>query len=319
MKRIVSVSLGSSSRNSRATFQAAGEEVTVERIGTDGDRARAVALIRDLDGTVDAFGMGGIDLYLVAGERRYMIREARPLLEAARRTPIVDGSGLKNTLERRVVERLAARGVLPLRGRRVLLVSGVDRFGMAEALEAAGSETIYGDLIFALGVPIPIRSLRGLRILARILLPVLTQLPFQMLYPTGGKQEKITPRHARIFRWADVIAGDFHFIRRYMPDALSGKVILTNTVTSQNVEELRQRGVRTLVTTTPNLQGRSFGTNVMEALIVALAGKRWEEMTPADYLQWLDRLGFEPRVEGLDGTAPQPGEAGSPETLAPAN
>lgn len=319
MKRIVSVSLGSSKRNSRATLQVAGEQVTVERIGTDGDRERAVAMIRELDGQVDAFGMGGIDLYLVAGDRRYAIREAKPLLQAARRSPIVDGSGLKNTLERRVVEQLNRKGLLPLKGRRVLLTSGVDRFGMAEALDQAGSEIIYGDLIFALGIPIPIRKLSSLRLLARILLPVMTQLPFKMLYPTGGKQEEITPRHSRFFQWADVIAGDFHFIRRYMPEDLSGKTILTNTVTAENVEELRARGVRLLITTTPNLQGRSFGTNVIEALIVALCGKAWDEMTPDDYIYWLDRLDFAPRVEVLDGSALPAGDAANGETAASVN
>jgi len=310
MKRIVSVSLGSSARNTSATVHIEGEPVTIERIGTDGDRRKAIELIQELDGKVDAFGMGGIDLYLVAGNRRYAIREAKPLLRAAKRSPIVDGSGLKNTLERRVVEELDRRGIVPLRKRRVLLVSGVDRFGMAEALHQVGSETVYGDVIFALGLPVPIRRLQALRVLAYTLLPIMTQLPFKMLYPTGEQQDEARPRHVRFFQWADVIAGDFHFIRRSMPDDLSGKVILTNTVTPQNVEELRARGVRLLVTTTPNIQGRSFGTNVMEALIVALAGKRWEEMTPEDYHHWLDRLGFTPRVEYLNGTPES--ESGQP-------
>jgi len=36
MKRVVSVSLGSSRRDHKATLQLLGQEVTVERIGTDG-------------------------------------------------------------------------------------------------------------------------------------------------------------------------------------------------------------------------------------------------------------------------------------------
>jgi len=52
-----------------------------------------------------------------------------------------------------------------------------------------------------------------------------------------------------------VIAGDFHIIRRKLPDSLEGKGILTNTVTSQDLEELKKRGVAWLVTTTPELEG----------------------------------------------------------------
>lgn len=296
MKRIVSVSLGSSKRNHTANTVILGEQVTVERIGTDGDLDKAVALIRKLDGKVDAFGLGGIDLYLHAGGRRYKFRDAQRMASAATKSPVVDGSGLKNTLERRVV-RYMNQELMPLQGKKVLLVSSVDRFGMAEALTEVGADTIFGDLMFALGLQIPIRQLGTISVLARIILPVLTQLPFQWVYPTGAKQEMHEVRFASYYQWADVIAGDWLYIGRYMPDRLDGKVILTNTVTPANVEELRQRGAAMLVTTTPNFGGRSFGTNLMEALIVATAGKQPEEMTPADYEAWLDRIGFVPRVE----------------------
>ncbi|WP_337961005.1 hypothetical protein [Caloramator sp. mosi_1] len=104
MKRVISVSLGSSSRNHSAEVELLGEKFVVERIGTDGDKEKAIELIKELDGKVDAFGMGGIDLYLYNASKRYVIKDALPLMEAAQKTPIVDGSGLKNTLERRVIK-----------------------------------------------------------------------------------------------------------------------------------------------------------------------------------------------------------------------
>jgi hypothetical protein len=298
VKRIVSVSLGSSKRDHAATVEVLGEEVVVERIGTDGDLEKAVAMIRELDGKVDAFGMGGIDLYIYAGGRRYAFRDAERMFRAAVRTPIVDGSGLKNTLERRVVGYVD-RHVFSLRGKRVLMTAAVDRFGMAEALVEAGADLLFGDFIFGLGIRLPIRTLTSLGRLARIVAPVVTQLPFRWLYPTGEKQEQRERKWHEYYEWADVIAGDFLLINRYLPDRLDGKVILTNTVTAADVAELKRRGALLLVTTTPNLGGRSFGTNVMEGLVVASAGKRWEEMSQADYEQWLERIGFVPRVEHL--------------------
>lgn len=298
MKRIVSVSLGSSTRNHTASVEVLGEEVVVERLGTDGDIEKAIAIIRELDGKVDAFGMGGIDLYVYAGERRYALRDGKRIAAAATKTPIVDGSGLKNTLERRVVEYID-RDLFTLKGKRVFMVSSVDRFGMAEALASAGSDMVFGDVMFALGVKWPLRSLSQMNTLARLLLPVVTRLPFNWLYPTGEKQNLRQPKWEEFYNWAEVIAGDFLYINRHMPERLDGKVILTNTVTPADIDELRKRGVAMLVTTTPNLGGRSFGTNLMEGLVVAWAGKKWEEMTAADYTQWLDRIGFVPRVEYL--------------------
>ena len=330
MKRVVSIGPGSSKRNKCVETEFLGEKFTVERIGTDGDLEQAAALIAELDGQVDAFGLGGIDLHLIAGNRRYVIREALRLAQAAQKTPVVDGSGLKNTLERETVFWLAREGMMGERWQQqgaqwerefperplpqVLIVSAVDRFGMAEAFAELGCRMVYGDLIFGLGLPLALHSLTTLRGLARMVLPILCRQPFQKLYPTGEKQESTTPRHRRLYDWANLIGGDFHFIRRYLPDStpadpspLVSKIILTNTTTPEDVEELRRRGLWRLVTTTPEFEGRSFGTNVMDAVLVALAGKPPEEMRPEDYLGWLRRLNWQPRVSELN--PPHSGEA----------
>jgi len=296
MKRVVSVSLGSSKRDHKVEAEFLGEKFVIERIGTDGDMERAIQMIRELDGKVDAFGMGGIDLYLVAGNRRYALREAKKIAAAAEKTPIVDGSGLKNTLERRVIEYLQEELGWNFKDRRALVVSGVDRFGIAEALWYAGCKTTYGDLIFAMGIPIPIRSLSTLRLLAYTFLPILSQLPFKYLYPTGKKQDTVTSKYDKYYHDNEIIAGDFHFIRKYMPPELTDKIIITNTVTKDDLELLRERGVKVLVTTTPEMQGRSFGTNVMEGVLISLLGKKVDEVKPEDYSRLLEQLQFKPRI-----------------------
>ena len=302
MKEVVSVSLGSSRRDHEARADFLGEEFRIKRIGTDGDLKKTIELLKNLDGKVDAFGLGGIDLYLYApGGKRYAIRDAKKLAKAVVKTPLVDGSGLKNTLEREVVKSLARNGEIDLPGKTVLMVSAVDRFGMAEALYEAGCKMIFGDLIFGLKIPIAIRTMRTFRILARLLLPIVTKMPFKMLYPTGEKQEKESiDKRSKYYQEADIIAGDYLFIRKYMPKDMTGKIILTNTVTRDDVEDLRRRGVKTLITTTPELQGRSFGTNVMEATLLAILKKKPDEVTPQDYLAMLKRLDFKPRVERLN-------------------
>ena len=85
MKRVVSISLGSSKRNGKVTENFGGEAFCIERIGTDGDKNKAIQLIRDLDGTVDCFGMGGTDLYIYAGNKRYTFRESAKIAAAAKK------------------------------------------------------------------------------------------------------------------------------------------------------------------------------------------------------------------------------------------
>jgi len=293
----VSISIGSKSRDTRQEIQLAGKTVLIERIGTDGSMEKAAELIRSLDGKVDAIGLGGIDIYLVAGDRRYYLRDGLKLAQNATVTPVVCGAALKDTLERMVVERLEPE--ISWDSRKVLMVAAVDRFGMAEALDSHGADVLYGDMIFALGVPVPIRSLAGLHRVARLLLPVVSRLPFKWIYPTGTKQTgNREDGKARWFHEADLIAGDFHYIRRYAPEDLSGKTILTNTTTSVDVEDLKRRGVSRLITTTPRFGGRSLATNLLEAALIAAAGQA--QLSPDDYRQLIGEAELDPDVLTLN-------------------
>lgn len=299
MKRVVSISLGSSKRNHAVEIEMAGQSCRVERIGTDGNVAAMIGMIRELDGKVDCFGLGGMNLYVFAGNRRYTLREARKVAAAARQSPIVDGSGLKNTLERQIIRWLKENTGLLDNSPRVLMMSGADRYGMAKALTAAGCRLVYGDLIFTVGLPFPLHSLETLDRVARVLAPVICRLPLSMIYPTGKKQEENKPKAQGLFSQADIVAGDFHFIRRYMPEELPGKTVITNTTTAEDVAMLKGRGVATLVTTTPEFNGRSFGTNVMEALLVAVVGQG-RELTDDEYAIMLEQLNFVPRIASLN-------------------
>ncbi len=299
MKRVMSVSLGSSVRDHTVETEILGQRILIERIGTDGDIEKAIELIKKYDGQVDAFGLGGIDLYIYAGARRYTFRDAKRIARAAKKSPVVDGSGLKNTLERKVIAYLQNELGMVFANKKVLMVCAVDRFGMAESLAEAGADMTFGDLIFALGLPVSITSITSLERIARIIAPIIVKLPFKILYPTGGKQDYQTPRYSSYYERADIIAGDFHFIRRYMPENLSGKCIITNTVTQRDIQLLKERGIRQLITTTPELNGRSFGTNVMEGVLIALSGRNPDSMLPEEYSDLLESVGFRPRVLNL--------------------
>jgi hypothetical protein len=301
MKTVVSVSLGSSSRDHRAHVELLGEQFDISRVGTDGSIDRALAKLRELDGHVDAIGLGGIDVYLYAGKKRYALRDGLRLLEAVKITPAVDGSGLKNTLEREAVRFVQEELGMKLAGTKVLMVSALDRFGMAQALVDAGADVLFGDFIFALDLDKPVRGLAEFEALAEKYLPDACKLPFQFFYPTGKKQDRPPqPKYPQYYEEAELIAGDFHFMRQFMPARLDGKTVLTNTVTQGDIDDLAARGVKRLVTTTPDFGGRSFGTNVVEAALVALLGKRWEDVSQDDYARLLGQLHLHPRVIELN-------------------
>jgi len=301
MKHIVSVSLGSTSRDHQVEIELAGEKFLIERRGMNGNIKKLKQTIIDLDGKVDALGLGGITMTLPVAGRVYRLRSAAPLMKTARQTPIVDGTDLRTVLERQVILDLDKSGKVSMKGKKVLVTTAVDRYSMAQAFRELNCSVTFGDLIFTLGIPKIIRGFKSFHFVARTIGPVACLLPFKMLYPTGTKEDQVedASKYAQYYHEAEIIAGDFLYIHRYMPDDLSGKIIVTNTVTKDNIKELRERGVKTLITTTPNLDGRSFGTNVIQATIVAALGKRPEEISGEEYLATAKRFGFIPRVEYL--------------------
>lgn len=268
----VSVSLGSSTRNSRAETTILGRQVILSRLGVDGDRKRARALYEEMDGRVDAFGFGGADFGVTVSNRHYAFTSLASLT-AGLKTPVTDGAALRSVIERRSMQRVP--GGLPTEmPKRVLITSAVDRYDLLLSFLDAGFEVICGDLGFVFGLPVAIRSLGGLHFMARTVLPLARRLPFELLYPTGAKQVESHVRFSQWFDWASAIGGDFIFLRTHLPARLDGKVIVTNTTTADDVELLRARKARALITTTPRVDGRSFGTNVIEAACIAVAGQR---------------------------------------------
>jgi len=301
MKRAVSISIGSSKRDKAVEVSMLGEKVSIERIGTDGDMEAAALKYKELDGKVDAFGVGGADLGLMVDNKWYPLYSVRPMVRYVKLTPLVDGVGLKNTLENKSAAFLDAKigEYISRLGRKVFVVSGADRWGMSTSFIQAGYECVFGDIMFGLGFPVPLRTARQLKTLAGILLPVVGRLPFDWVYPTGEKQEKRIPKYEKYYRWGTVVAGDCLYIKRHMPDDMVGKVIVTNTTTPEDVALFKACGVKYLVTTTPVLEGRSFGTNMMEAALVAISGKG-RPLTRPEYAELLGKLGFEPQLQELN-------------------
>ncbi len=299
MKHILSISLGSSARDSSAEIEMLGQRLLLERRGTDGSLERFERMMLANDGVVDCLCVGGTNLGLYCAGRYYPFREISNIADRVKSTPVVDGAGLKDTLERRTLHWLQEQGIVDFSTAKVLVTCGIDRFGLAETLDEMGANVIFGDTMFILGLPWPLPSLRALQALGAAALPVVTRLPFRWVYPTGHKQDEISPKYERHYAWADLIAGDFHYIRRFMPDDLSGKMILTNTITENDIGHLRRRHVARLITSTPEIEGRTFATNVLQGAFVSLLDKPVADIEAEDYVQIAEQIGWKPTVREL--------------------
>ncbi len=305
MKRSVSISIGSSKRDKTTQVNLLGETISIERIGTDGDMKKANALYRELDGKVDAFGVGGALLGIMMEDKWSTMHSVQSLIEGVKTTPIVDGTGLKMTLEKKITDVINTELHGVVSEKRAFVAVALDRWGSARAFLDDGYDVIFGDLMFAMGLGIPVRSEKQIINLGNALLPIMSRMPFEWVYPTGEKQNVREPKYAKYFEWATVVAGDCHYLWKYMPEKLPGRVIVTNTTTPADQEFFKQAGIKHLITTTPILDGRSFGTNMIEAAIIAALGRKEpvDYAHPGDYFEVMEKaireIPLRPQVKEL--------------------
>lgn len=302
MKHVVSVSLGSSERDKSLELKMFGDTILIERIGTDGDMDKAAKLFRDLDGKVDAFGLGGADLGMTVDNRYYPFHSTGNLIRYIHKTPVVDGMGLKSTLERKVADFLEQNLAphLGTFGRKAFFSTGTDRWGLCQPFATSGYECIFGDLMFVLGLPIAMRSVDTLLTVTKIFAPVVTLLPFKWLYPLNKNSSIRKPRFEKYYQWATVIAGDCIYLKKYLPKKLiDGKIIVTNTTTPDDLDLFRKAGVQYLITTTPVYEGRSFGTNMIEAVMVAISGLN-RKLSHDELNHMINEMEIGPQIQRLN-------------------
>lgn len=299
-KTILGISLGSSRRDHSAEIEAGPYHFRLIRMGTDGDMNKAVSLFREYDGMVDAFGLGGAVNYVSLKNRKYHFRALLRIQKTVETTKIGDGNGVKGILSDNALKAIESEGI-QLKGLKTLHVGAIDRYAQAESLVKCGCDVIFGDLMFGVGLPVPVRNLNTINRIGTTMLPVITKMPCRWFYPTGKKQEKKPSRKfARYFKESDLIVGDYIWIKVNLPEDLSGKIILTNTTTANDLEELRKRGLKMLVTTTPRINGRTFGTNIIEAMALSLIDKPTEEITKEDFRKIINEIPIKPNIEKLN-------------------
>ena len=174
MKRAVSISIGASTRNKKVEIQLLGETISLERIGTDGDMEKAARLYGELDGKVDAFGVGGALLGIMLEDQWSVMHSVQSLIKYVKTTPVVDGTGLKKTLKKQVTRVINEELGGYVKEKRALVAVALDRWGTARAFLDDGYECVFGDVMFSMGLNVPVHSEKGIRNLAGLLLPLMS-------------------------------------------------------------------------------------------------------------------------------------------------
>ncbi|MCX7870759.1 MAG: quinate 5-dehydrogenase [bacterium] len=275
--KIVSLSLGSSKRNKFTNFKFQDFDIYLARVGIDGDYYTLKKLIKNLqDSDIDSIGLGGTDLFLFIEDKKYIIKDSYKLAKLSIKKSIFDGSIIKNIIEKKIIQNLIDQKVIN-NNQVVLQVSSLDRFSAVKTFIENNFKVLIGDLVFALKTDKIIYNLTELKKIANLLLQDVLNLPFYLLYPIGKKQEeekdiKIYNIISKYIDKVDIISGDFHYIKK-LGDLVKNKIIITNTLTNEDINKLKEFKVKKLITLSIYIDNRSFGANVLESIIGSIINK----------------------------------------------
>jgi len=301
MKKILIIHLNQENKSETVRFFE--HDLEIQRLGCGGDPDKARELIHAHDGEVDAIGLEGMPALLELGSVRREHETGCMLADAAEKTPVVDGRGIRAGLERwgTILADRAEPGIFSQK--RVLMVPGVNHKGLAQALTRHSPTVRYADPVIYFALP-NFPGLGGKLTLDQAAGPTLEQLknaPFRRITPQVGIPG--TPRYTDSFQWADVLAGDIGAIRRYAPQALEHKTVVVEWATEEDLEDLRQRGVSIAITMMPSLQeGESLGrwsAATVEAVLVALRPDPQAALSEDTYLDLLADIEWKPAIRYL--------------------
>jgi predicted amino acid dehydrogenase len=302
MKTILVIHTAEDESQTSVTFL--GQTVAIRRLGCGGDADRARHWVSEYDGQVDAIVLDGLPAELRLGTQRVRHAVGRTLPVVAVQTPVVDGGGVRDGLERWGVA-LAARAQPGIFAEKhILMTPGLNHTGLAQALGRHSPSIRYADpeVYFALPDFPGVGHRATLEQAAPPTLEQLKQFPFRRLLPEANGHAH-TPRAAAPFHWADVIAGDIGAIRRYAPPRLDHKTVVVEHTTEADVADLGQRGVSIVITLMPALAEKgglgTWSAAVLEGLLVALRPNPKLPLNENTYLDLIADLDWQPAIRYL--------------------
>lgn len=303
MKRIISISLGTSERDYQIRAKFLGQNFHIRRIGTDGDTREIVELLYDWEEQADAIGLSGvkfpskIGLKRTAEQRDLRIRE----LSADLRTPVTTGEAFRNVAQGWVARYVQETQKDYFTNARVLVLSGMTDFSVAAVLAEYTDNLQFADPILEHGIPKFLNSLKDMERYARGVHDVLSLSPTKVIatsLPLLDEWNKYILRKA--MQKATVIIVPYEGFYEYLDactlEELGGKTVITSTAYDDRVEFLKKRGVDVIIDATPRILQRVVQVDVLEAMIMAALGKKEGELTGDELLEVISEQRIRPSI-----------------------
>ena len=309
MKRIINISLGISKDDYEFKTKFLKQNFHIRRFGTDGNLERAADMLLRWNKKADAISLSNIKFPYTLGSAEMMEEETRKLHDLGMQmlTPVTAGDAMRTVIHEWAVRHLQFQmGNNYFDNTRVFFFSGLVNSTLARALSQYTNNLVFADPVLEHGIPRFLNSMKELELFAKRIYGIL------QLVPSKGLLSPVIPmkmwnEHAigKTIKDASIIVVPYYDFYRYMDkctvEELLGKIVITSTAYDDRINFLKERGVDTIIDTTPKILKRVVGMSVLEAMSIAALDKPQNQITNDDLLEIISDQRMEPRVIYLSG------------------
>jgi predicted amino acid dehydrogenase len=295
MKKVVSVTMGSSKKDFSFETDFLGQRFKVQRLGADKDSKKAWELLRRQQANADAIGLGEVADHCHVGTTTIVNRETQKLLKVVTRVPVTTGAKLRRLLQVRAVRHVQKELGSYFNNNLVLFLSGMRNYEIAVALSDYTQNLSFADPVFQAGSPVLLGSLAQLELYAKGNEMVSGQKPWRMLEKSLASLKNM--RVANAVGKAHVIVGNYDEIRAVGSLAnLHGKTLITSAVDDEQLTFYKQCKVNLVIDVSPKLFDRVVGISTLEAMILAKLERSADELADEEFEEIIDELDLKPRL-----------------------
>ncbi|MDJ0756421.1 MAG: hypothetical protein QNJ45_23010 [Ardenticatenaceae bacterium] len=304
-KTVAAIHFQSTGKPDQEIIKILGHEIEIRHVDCQGDIGAMAAYVKTFDDEVDAIALVGVAGHLHLGTEYIEHEESEHLFSAAQKTPVVDGRGVQESVERWGIYLVDEIEPGIWTRKHMLMVPGLNHGGLTDGLSQFSGDIRYADPVVYFGLPgtLGIGSKESLGAVAERTLGQLKDFSFYDLFPQ--KITNVYPKGDSLFGWADVLAGDIGLIRKFGPRRLSGKTIVVPYLTEEDVADLEERDASIVVSILPNLNPQeqfhaSHSAAELEACLLSLKDSHDEGLLEEQlYLHLLTELQWQPAVRYL--------------------
>ena len=304
MKCIIQISLGSSLDNYEFETSFRDQTFKVQRFGTDGDVDQASDLILQWNKKADAIALSSFGLTHATGPQAVPQKALAKLLKLGSKlqTPVTSGDTLRKVGHEWSLRHIHFKfGNNYFNNARVFFFSGVASHSIARLMAEYTENLRFADPLLESGVPKFINNLKDLDLYAARLRSALNWIPGKDFVVSSEPirtmadylmRKAIQDSHILVVPHADF----FHYLDPYTIEDLNRKTVITSAAFDDRIDYLKDKGVRVIIDTTPQLLENIVGVSVLEALLTVAFDIDQGDSRDDELLEIISNMEMEPRI-----------------------